>query len=177
MGTELLTSLRQNTATHISDHIHEWKRQRRLVKAPILDALLADWFTKSLLPKISCDVAMSGAVTEEDIIRHAQHLDLIYSQSCTLYDIIPQAPRPSNNKPQIALGPHVDGVIGYVSTNSVSQVAGQLGQLAITDKPTSMTSTTNSNDPAQSTDVNMVQTSKSSRRKSQNQRRKNSSGG
>ena len=25
-GTELLTSLRQNTATHISDHIHEWRR-------------------------------------------------------------------------------------------------------------------------------------------------------
>ena len=42
MGTELLTSLRQNTATHISDHIHEWRRRRRLVKAPIPDALLAD---------------------------------------------------------------------------------------------------------------------------------------
>lgn len=63
-----------------------------MVKAPILDALLADWFTKSLLPKISCDVAMSGVVTEEDVIRRAQHLDLIYSQSGTLYDIIPNAP-------------------------------------------------------------------------------------
>ena len=39
-----------------------------------------------------------------------------------------------------------------------------------------MTSTTNSNDPTQSTDVNMVQTSKSSRWKIRNQRRKNSSG-
>jgi len=92
MGTELLTSLRKNTATHISDRIHEWRRCRRLVKAPIPDALLEDWFTKSLLPKISCDVAMSGAVTEEDVIRRAQHLDLIYSQSGTLYDIIPNAP-------------------------------------------------------------------------------------
>ena len=70
-GTELLTSLWQNTATHISDHIHDWRRHRRLVKAPIPDALLADWFTKSLLPKILCDVAMSGVVTEEDVIRHA----------------------------------------------------------------------------------------------------------
>jgi hypothetical protein len=26
MGTELLTSLRQNTTTHISDHIHKWRR-------------------------------------------------------------------------------------------------------------------------------------------------------
>ena len=92
MGTELLTSLWQNIATHISDHIHEWRRRQRLVKGPIPDALLADWFTKSLLPKISCGVAMSGAVTEEDVIRHAQHLDLIYSQSDTLYDIIPNAP-------------------------------------------------------------------------------------
>ena len=136
-----------------------------MVKTPILDALLVDWFTKSLLPKISCDVAMSGAVTEEDIIGRAQHLDLIYSQSGTLYDIILQAPRPSNDKPRTAPGPHVDGVIGYVSTTSISQVARKLGQLAITDKPTSTTSATNSNDPTQSTDLNMVQTTKSSRRK------------
>ena len=39
-----------------------------------------------------------------------------------------------------------------------------------------MTPTTTSNDPAQSTDMNMVQTSKSGRRKSQNQQRKESSG-
>lgn len=77
-STELMSSLHQNTTTHISNHIHEWRRRRRLVKAPILDALLADWLTKSLLPKNSCDVAMSGAVTKEDIIRCAQHLDMIY---------------------------------------------------------------------------------------------------
>ena len=99
MGTELLTSLRQNTTTQISNHIHEWWRRRRLVKAPIPNALLTYWFTKSLLTKISCDVAMSRVVTEEDVIRCAQHLDFIYSQSGTLYDIIPQAPQPSNDKP------------------------------------------------------------------------------
>ena len=101
---------------------------------------------------------MSGVVTKEDIIRRAQHLDLIYSQSGTLYDIIPQAPWPSNDKPRTTPGQHVDGVIGYVSTTSVSQVVGQLGQLAITDKPASATLETNSNDPTQCTDVNMVQT-------------------
>ena len=79
MGTELLISLRHNTTTHIYDHIHEGRHRRRLVKASIPDALLADWFTKSLFPKISCDVAMSTTVIEEDVIRHAQHLDLIYS--------------------------------------------------------------------------------------------------
>ena len=67
-GIDLLTSLRKNTSTHISDHIHEWRRRRRLIKAPISDQLLADWFTKSLLPPISQDVAMGGAVIEEKAI-------------------------------------------------------------------------------------------------------------
>ena len=53
MGIYLLTSLRQNTFTHISDHIHEWRRWRILIKVPIPDQLLADWFTKSLLPPIT----------------------------------------------------------------------------------------------------------------------------
>ena len=119
---------------------------------------------------------MSGAVTEEDFIRHAQHLDLIYSQSGTLYDIIPNAPRPSNDQPRTAPRPHANGVIGSVSATSVGQVAGQLGQLTITDKPMAMTPATTSSDPAPSTDMNMVQTSKSSRCKNKNKQRKESSG-
>ena len=91
---------------------------------------------------------MSGAVTEEYVIRRTQHLDLIYSQSGTLYDIIPQAPRPSNDKPQNAPGHHADGVIGFVSDSTISQVIRQLGQLAITDNPTLTTSTMTSNNPA-----------------------------
>ena len=100
---------------------------------------------------------------------------MIYSQSGTLYDIIPKAPRPSNNQPQTTPGPHADGVIGFVSATSIGQVAGQLGQLTITDKPAITTPTTTSSDPAPSTDVNMVQTSKSSRRKNKNKQRKESS--
>ena len=65
--------------------------------------------------------------------------------------------------PRTTPGPHADGVIGSISTTSVSQVAGQLGQLALTDKPAAQTPTTTSSEPALSTDVNMVQTSKSSR--------------
>ena len=78
-STDLLTSLRQTTSTHISDHIHEWRRRRRLIKAPILDQLLADRFTNSLLLPIARDVAMGGVVTEEQAISHAQYLDLVYS--------------------------------------------------------------------------------------------------
>ena len=71
IGTDLLTSLQQTTSTHISNHIHEWRRRRRLIKAPIPDQLLADWFTKYLLPPIARDVAMGGAVTEEQAISRA----------------------------------------------------------------------------------------------------------
>ena len=53
MGTDLLTSLRQNTSTHISDHIHERRRQRQLTKAPIPNQLLVDWFMKSFLLPIA----------------------------------------------------------------------------------------------------------------------------
>ena len=116
---------------------------------------------------------MSGAITEEDIIRRAQHLDFIYSQSGTLYDIILQAPCPSNDKSRIALGPHVDDVIGYVSTSIVNQVVRKLGQLAITDNLASTTSATTSNTFSQSTDVNLVQTSKTSKWKNHNQHKKN----
>ena len=34
--TELLSTFRQDKATHISDHIQEWRRQNRLIKAFIL---------------------------------------------------------------------------------------------------------------------------------------------
>ena len=78
-GTDLFTSAHQNISTHISGHIHDWRRQLRLIKAPIPDQLLADWFTKSLLPPISCDVAMGGVVIEEHAISCTLYLDLVYS--------------------------------------------------------------------------------------------------
>ena len=80
-GMDILTSLHQNTSMHISDHIHEWRRRRRLIKAPIQDQLLVDWFMKSFFPPISLDVAMGGVATEEQVISHAHYLDLVYSQS------------------------------------------------------------------------------------------------
>ena len=78
-STYLLICLHQKTSTHISDHIHEWRRRRRLIKDPIPDQLLADWFTKYLLPPITRDVAMEGDVTKEKAISRAQYLDLVYS--------------------------------------------------------------------------------------------------
>ena len=68
IGTNLLTSLQKTTSTHISDHIHEWRRRCRLIKAPIPEKLPANWFTKYLLPHISRDVSMGGAIMEEQSI-------------------------------------------------------------------------------------------------------------
>ena len=78
---------------HISDHIHEWRQRQRMIKENIHDILLAEWFTKSLLPSIAHDVAMGGAVTEEETIARAQYLDLVYSQSGTLYELLLNAAR------------------------------------------------------------------------------------
>ena len=145
MATDLLTSLRQNTSTHISDHIHEWRRQRRIIKAPILDQLLADWFTKSLFPPISQDVAMGGAVTEEKDISQAQYLELVYSWSGTLYDLIPQAPLPSTDPAKPPAEVPIDGIVGSIQSLSVA-------------KPTKQpqTSTPTPSTPKVSTEVNSI---------------------
>jgi len=51
------------TATHISDHIHEWRHHFQMVKTYVPDQLLVEWFIKSLLPSIIEDVAKGGVVT------------------------------------------------------------------------------------------------------------------
>ena len=82
------------------------------MEALIPDQLLSDWFTKSLLPPITRDVAMGGVVTEEQAISQAQYLDLVYSQFETLYDLILQAPRPSTDPTKPPEKTLVDGIVG-----------------------------------------------------------------
>jgi hypothetical protein len=117
-----LSSFKQSSSTHIYDHIHEWRRRRRLIKVPLPDQLLAKWFTKSLIGPIAYDVSMGSVVTEEQAISRAQYLDLVYSQTSTLYELIPDAPCPSMNPtstPPVA-SHTIDGVIGtfHVETQS-----------------------------------------------------------
>ena len=114
---ELLSTFQQNKATHILDHIQEWRRKKSLIKATITPELLLEWFLKSLLPYISKDVSTSGVTNEEEAILRAQQLDLIYSQSGILYEIIPEAPRPTHDveKPRN----HADGVVGFVNSPTV----------------------------------------------------------
>jgi hypothetical protein len=94
-GTKILSSFKQTKSTHIINHIHEWQWRRRLIKLELLDQLLAEWFRKSFMNDTARDISMGGVVTKEQVISRAQYLDLIYSQTGTLYDLLPDAPRPS----------------------------------------------------------------------------------
>ena len=130
VGTELLLTFQQDKATHISDHIQEWHRQKRLIKYFIPPEFLLEWFLKSLLPYIAKDVSTSRVQNQEYAIFRAQELDLIYAQSILLYENIPNAPR-SNFDPKIKLGPHADGIVRSTSTKPVDSVVKQVSQFSI----------------------------------------------
>jgi len=77
--TYFITSLKKDTATHISDYIHEWRRRCFLIKFEIADQFLSEWFTKSFVAPTARDIDMGGFITEEKAIGRAKYLDLVYS--------------------------------------------------------------------------------------------------
>ena len=123
---------------HISDYIHEWIHRRRLIKFEIPDELLIKWFTKSFVNKITVDIAMGGCVTED----HAQYLDLVYSQSGTLYEILSDAPRPSLDPTSLKSldVPPIDGIIGSISQTSTKASSKQKYVSNIVSNPPSKNS-------------------------------------
>ena len=68
---------------------------------------------------------MGGVVTEDKSISQAQYLDLVYSQSRTLYDLIPQAPRPSTDPVNPPIEVPVDGIVGLIQSPSTAKSAKQ----------------------------------------------------
>lgn len=105
---------------------------------------------------------MVGTVTKEQAICYAQHLDLIYSQSSMLYDLILNSHQPSTNGSHSKLGPHVDGVIGSTSTAVVGMLDGNLGQMTISKNPSSIVHVPNpSPATSQTSKVHTVQTTSS----------------
>ena len=130
VGTEILSTFWQDKATHILDHIQEWRRRKRLIKAFIPPEFLLEWFLKSLLPYIVKDVSTSKVQNKEQAIFRAQELDLIHAQSGIFYEIIPNALR-SSFDPKIKLGPHVDGIVGCKSTQPMDSIVKQVSQLFI----------------------------------------------
>jgi hypothetical protein len=151
--TKILSSFKQSSYTHISDHIHEWRRRRRLIKVPLPDQMLAEWFTKSLIGPIARDVSMGGVVTEDQAISHAQYLYLVYSQTGTLFDIIFDYPRPSTNPtPTPLVAFHVvDGVIGTFHAET------QYKQASHANPKSTSSNIQNTPSPGKTYEVNLVQ--------------------
>ena len=94
---------------------------------------------------------MGGAVTKEKDITRSQYLDLVYSQSITLYGLIHQAPHPSMDPTKPPAETFIDGVIGSIQPLS-------------TVKPTKQpsASTTSPSNPTISAKVNSIQITQSS---------------
>ena len=104
-------------STYISDHIHEWRHRRRLVKVFIPNQILEEWFIKSLLPKIIEDVAKGSVITEEQVIAQAQYLHLVYTQSGILYEKILDLPCPGQITATCYCSHSANGIIGIVIAN------------------------------------------------------------
>ena len=66
---------------------------------------------------------MGSAVTEEQAISRAQYLDLVYSQSGMLYELIPQAPLPSTDPAKPPVETPVDGIVGSIQSSPISKPA------------------------------------------------------
>ena len=156
IGMELLSTFRQDKATHISDHIQEWRRRKRLIKAFITPEFLLEWFLKSLLPYIENDVSTSGVQNKEQAIFRAHELDLIYSQSELLYEIIPNVPC-SSFDPKIEPEPHANGIVGCTSTKHMDSIVKQGIQLSINQFMSGQAM--DSSQPTQTTSVLFVQSS------------------
>lgn len=82
-----------------------------MIKEKNLGQFLVDWFWKSLQPHIYKDIEMMGSHTKEEEIFRAQQLDLIYSQSRILYQILANDPWEETGPTKVTPGPHADGVI------------------------------------------------------------------
>jgi hypothetical protein len=84
---------------------------------------------------------MGGVVTKEQAISRAQYLDLVYSQSGTLYYLITNYPRPTNDPSRPALEPHANGTIGSVTTQSSSTSTGN--KISCSSTPTIVSTVSN----------------------------------
>jgi hypothetical protein len=124
--------------------------------------------------KIGKDIAMGGIVMEEKAISRAQYLDLVYSQTGTLYDLLPDLPRPnaSSTSTTPAASHAADDVTGTAQTQSHS--------ISSTNPKSSSSNVENAPSPATPTgktsEVNFVQSTPAGKNKSKKGRGKNKEG-
>jgi hypothetical protein len=151
---EIFSAFSQDKATHISDHIQEWCRQKRLIKSCIPPEFMLEWFHNSLFLYISKDVSTSRETSEEEAIFKAQKLDHIYAQSQMLCEIILDMPRP-NYDPRKKHGPYVNGIIGSANDKSIDLVTNRLNDLSLS-YPVVGQALTYPSTPTQSMDVHSI---------------------
>ena len=91
------------------------------------------------------------------------NLDLVYSQSGTLYDLIPQAPHPSTDPAKPPTEVPIDGIVGSIQSPSTPKPA----------KQNQMTTPTPST-PKVSVEVNSIQSTQTlgNKKKGKNQNKK-----
>ena len=120
-----------------------------------------DWFTNYLLLPIARDVSMGGVVIEEQAISRDQYLDLVYSQSGTLYDLIPHAPLPTTNPSRPTTEPPADDILGSVQTQTmVKPTKNQTQPITLVSHPAPPSKTAPS--PVTSVEVNAIQSTEDS---------------
>jgi hypothetical protein len=94
---------------------------------------------------------------------------LVYSQSGTLYDLVPNAPRPTNDPSIPTPKPHADGTFSSVTTQASSTVTGN--KISSTSTPTTVSTVSNSKSPPtpdQTSKVNLAQSSQQFGKKKKN---------
>jgi hypothetical protein len=89
--------------------------------------------------------------SEEDVV-----LELIYSQSSLLYEILPDVPCSILDKTRQRTGPHADGIVGSAQTKPAEKLMKQLQQLSIQHTTANQT-TVLATPPTQTLDVHNVQ--------------------
>jgi hypothetical protein len=109
-----------------------------------------------LVPHLSKDITTSGVFSEEYATMRGQQLEIIYSQSGLLYEILLDAPHSILDKTRQRVGPHANGIVGSAQIMPVEQLMKQLQQLSIQYTTISQTTVLDA-PPTQTLDVHTVQ--------------------
>jgi hypothetical protein len=92
-GLELPSNFKQSSATHIADHIHEWRRRRSLCKAETTKQQCLDWFLRSLVALLEKDVASTfpQSMKRKPSVKPSNMTSSMHNQdTCTQYSLISQ---------------------------------------------------------------------------------------
>jgi outer membrane biosynthesis protein TonB len=103
---------------------------------------------------------MGRLVTEEQAINSSQYIDLVYSHTVTLYDMIPHSPCSSTNPNRTPPAEYhvVDGVICYINQETKNKTSTTTPNPKKIPTPTNTPNTTPPTTPSSNTpEVNAVQ--------------------